>query len=81
MIRRMNLSVDTAQGRPLIFVALLIINIDLGEMGFEDVMWIELDQDRVQRWASLSAMLKVTVLRKEARPCTATRHSFSQRRV
>jgi hypothetical protein len=60
--RRKNLAVNTAQGRPLIFVALLIMKIDLGEMGFEYVMWIELDQDRVQRWASLLAVLKVMIL-------------------
>jgi len=35
---RMNLAVDAAQGLPLIFAALLIIKIDLGEMGFGDMM-------------------------------------------
>lgn len=78
---RMNRAVDTAQGRPLIFAALLIIKIDLGEMGYEYVMWIELDQDRVQRCASLLAVLKVMILRKQARPCKTTRQSFSQWRV
>jgi hypothetical protein len=77
----MNLAVDTAQGRPLILAALLIIKTGLGEIGFEYVMWIELDQDRVQRWASFLAMLKVMILRKQARPCTETRHYFSRRRV
>ena len=38
---------DTAQERALIFAALLIIKIDLWELGFEDVMWIEMDQNRV----------------------------------
>jgi hypothetical protein len=73
--------VDTVQGRPQIFATLLIVKIDLGEMCFEDVMWIERDQDRVQRWASLLAVLKFMILRKQARLCTATRHSFSQRCV
>jgi len=77
----MNLAEDTAQERPLIFAALLIIKIDLGEMGFEDVMWIEMDQDRVQRCASLLAALKVMILRKQTRPCKTKRQSFSQRRV
>jgi len=75
----MNLAVDTAQGRPLIFAALLIIKIDLGEIGFGDVMWIEMDQDRVQRCASMLAVLKVMVLRKQARPCK-TKRQYEERR-
>lgn len=72
---------DTAQGRPLIVTALLIIKIDLGEVGFEYVMWIELEQNRVKQWASLLAVLEDMILRKQACPCTATRYSFSQRRL
>lgn len=37
-VRRKNLTVDTVQGRPLTFAALLIVKIDIGQMCFEDVM-------------------------------------------
>ena len=34
-------------------------------MGFEDMMWIELDQDWVQRWTLVLEALKVMIQRKQ----------------